>query len=174
MRRAPGRLAPTAVVLLGLLCLPLTSCVAVVAASAAGVGFMKYQKNENSRVFQQDVEVTWLATLQVMTQLGYGESVSKTLDPMEARAEFKDASDTIFLSVESLAEGGTRLSVRVGKFDSKKHRRKALVILEGTSELLQGDDELHAWSQKVQELESIRDGDELVRPDGTDGTDGSQ
>jgi len=118
---------------------------------------MQYRKNENSRVFQHDVENTWVATLQAMTQLGYGDSVSEELDRMDGQAEFKDASDTILLRVESLAEGGTRLTVRVGKFDSKNHRRKALVILEETSELLQVDDELHAWSQRVQELGEITD-----------------
>ena len=139
-------------ILIVLACSSLMSCVAMVAASAAGVGFVKYQKNEAARVFDQDLKDTWLAALEAMAQLGYGAPLEKKLLVLEGSAEYEDGAEKIRLRVEAQVEGGTRLIVRVGKFDNKTHRRKALVILEETSGILGCDDELRAWSEKVREL----------------------
>ena len=149
--------------LVALACTPLAGCVGLVAASAAGVGIVQYQRNESSRDFDQDLEETWLATLEAMDRLGYGPPLLADRLPLEGIAEYEDAADRVRLRLETLSTGGTRLSVRVGQFDSKNHRRKALVVLEEVSAILGCDEELRAWTEKVKEL---RAGEPEAGPDG--------
>ena len=146
---------PLLPLLMALMLSALVSCVAVDDASTAGAGILQGQKDENSRVFRHGVEETWSAALAAMDRLGFGVPLSQELGPMEAVGEFEDATDTIRLRVRSLAEGGARLIVRVGQLDKKNHRQKALVVLEETSRILEGDDELRAWAKKVAELKAI-------------------
>lgn len=128
-------------------------CAAVVAASAAGVGYVQYQRNELARDFRQGAEETWKAGLQAMEQIGYGTPASDELGPTEAEAEFTAGEESIRLRAEARPEGGTRLLVRVGRFESRNHRRKALLILDEASRILDTDEELRAWSERVSELE---------------------
>ena len=75
--------------LLVLACSLLTSCV--------GAGLVKHKQNETTREFDQDLGHSWLAVLEAMDQLGYGEPVSKELRPLEGAAEYADSADRIHL-----------------------------------------------------------------------------
>lgn len=141
--------------LIALLCSLATSCAGMVASSTADVGVIKYHQNEYARDFDQDLEHAWLAVLEVMNRLGYGEPLTKELLPLEGRLEFTDAVERIQLRLESQATDSTRLIVRVGKYDNKAHRRKALIILEEVAAILECDEDLRAWTEKVRELEAL-------------------
>ena len=117
--------------LLACLCLvPLThSCLAVAGltvGAAGAVGYVYYDKNEAHRDFDATFDKTWKAALAALQELKY------TLP-----AEREHAADSGVLTLDDLKVhvarhpgDMTRVSVRVGTFDSEEHRRRAGLILE--------------------------------------------
>ena len=119
--------------------LPLTGCVAVAVAAAAGtVGYIQYEKNETYTDFKQDINVAWTASVDALEALGYEitYSVARTLSEPINESEIEGKGYK--LRLERYPGDMTRARVRVGTFDTEDNRRKADLILEEISRQLGG------------------------------------
>ena len=115
--------------LAALLVVPLVSgCLAVagLTVGAGVVGYVFYDKNEARQDFDASFDKTWKATLAALHGLQYavpkdaphaGDSGEIVLDDLRVRVAYHPGSKT-------------RVSVRVGTFDTEEHRRRAGLILE--------------------------------------------
>lgn len=116
--------------LLAILCfVPLTSgCLAVagLTVGAGVVGYVYYDKNEARQDFEASFDKTWKATLAALRDLKY--DVPKDV-PHESDSGEIVLTD-LRLHVARHPGNMTRVSVRVGTFDTKEHRRRAGLILE--------------------------------------------
>ena len=94
---------------------------------AAGViGYIYYDRNEARRDFQASFDKTWTATLRSLRELGY--EVPKDAAHV---ADFGDLTiENMMIRVARHPGNMTRVSVRVGTFDTADHRREAGLILE--------------------------------------------
>jgi len=122
--------------LIGILCLvPLVSgCLAMAgAAGAAGIfGYVQYEKNEVEQDFDAAFEKTWKATLDALHGLKY--TVPKDV---QHEADSGDLHvDEVRVHVARHPGNKTRVTVRVGTFDTEEHRRRAGLILEKIEEEL--------------------------------------
>lgn len=111
-----------------------TSCVAIVAAGAAAVGYIKYTENEASMDFEADLDDTWEATIDALRDLEY--QVNKDYPHGTTEGEIDLADRETNVKVELHPEGFTRVRVRVGTFETDDHKRKAELILKGIQERL--------------------------------------
>ena len=117
--------------LIAILCLvPLTSgCLAAagLTVGAAGVlGYVYYDKNEAQRDFEANFDKTWKATLEALRSLKYAVP-----EAPEHSTDLGDVViDDVVIRVARHPGNMTRVSVRVGTFDSEEHRRRAGLILE--------------------------------------------
>ncbi len=115
--------------LAALLILPLASgCVAVagLTVGAGVVGYVFYDKNEARQDFDSGFEKTWKATLTALRGLEY----ALPKDPTHASDSGELVLDKLHVHVASHPGNKTRVSVRVGTFDTEEHRRRAGLILE--------------------------------------------
>jgi hypothetical protein len=118
--------------LIGILCLVslASGCLAAagltVGAAAGVVGYVYYDRNEAQRDFPASFDKTWNATLAAMKDLKYAV-------PKEPQ-HFADSGDLTIddVSINVVSQPGTmtRVSIRVGTFDTDGHRRRAGLIFE--------------------------------------------
>jgi len=124
--------------LIGILCLvPLTSaCLAVagltVGAAAGVVGYVYYDRNEALRDFPTSFDKTWTATLGALRTMNY--AVPKEPEHLADSGEL--TLDDVKVSVTRQPGNLTRVSIRVGTFDTEGHRRRAGLIFEKIQEQL--------------------------------------
>ena len=109
-----------------------SSCLAVAAGAAAVVGYVQYDKNEAWQEFEADFDDAWQATTATIDELGYDASKSDSSDSTKRTLE----GDDVRVRVVRYSGGKVRVSVRVGTFDTKDHRRRSELILEAISERL--------------------------------------
>jgi len=115
--------------LLVTLLVPLVSgCLAVagLTVGAGVVGYVYYDKNEASETFDASFDKTWKASLSALRDLKY--TVPKDA-PHEADSGLLTIGD-MRLHVARHPGNTTRVSVRIGTFDTAEHRRRAGLILE--------------------------------------------
>lgn len=144
-------------VLLVLSLMPLSGCLAV-AAGAAGIGYVRYKRNEETRDFRAELEEVWAAAEEAMGRLGHAdpEQVSRNATAWVMEGE------AYRVRVERHVEGTTRLRVRVGTFESAEHRREALLIVEEVAVILTQDLNIGEWSEKVRALSELEPKPESV------------
>jgi hypothetical protein len=100
-------------------------CVAV-AAGAAAAGTVEYVRNASAREVSADVPTTWSAVFESLREQGY--PVDPTLTRTGAGSfDIEDAK----VAVQPTKNGRTRVTVRVGTFDTQAHRDRARRILDG-------------------------------------------
>jgi len=124
--------------LIGILCLvQLTSgCLAAagltVGAAAGVVGYVYYDKNEAQRDFAANFDKTWKATLEAMKALKY--TVPK--EPQHSADSGDLTIGNIRINLARHPGNMTRVSIRIGTFDTADHRRRAGLIFEKIEEQL--------------------------------------
>jgi len=129
-----------------LLLVPLGSgCVAVAAAGVVGAGVIQYERNEVAQDFPLDLSTAWQATLEGLKHLEIAPEES-ALGPTEGRITHAD----MVILVERHPEGFSRVRVRVGTFYTGDHDRRARLVLQEIQGAIERQDELRAWSEKVQ------------------------
>lgn len=111
-----------------------SSCVAVVAGAAAAVGYVMYSENEAYRDFETDLDETWDATIDALQSLDYQVDSDYPHGVTEGEIDLEDRETTV--AVKLYPEGFTRVSVRVGTFESDDNKRKAELILEAVAKQL--------------------------------------
>jgi len=119
--------------------LPLTGCVAIAVAGAAGtVGYIQYEKNETYTDFDEDIHVVWTASVDALEALGFEipYSVARTLTGPVNESEIE--GDGYRVRLERYLGDVTRARVRVGTFDTEDNRRRADLILEEISRRVSG------------------------------------
>lgn len=98
-----------------------------VTVGAAGVlGYVYYDKNEAQRDFHSTFEKTWAATLRALRDLKY--TVPKDPEHLEDFGEL--TIDNLTVRVARHPGNSTRVSIRIGTFDTENHRRSAGLIIE--------------------------------------------
>ena len=116
------------------LLLPLTSCIAAVAAGVGVAGYVQYDRNEASAEYEADFETTWEATLAALDELGYTEREVQWINDTTAEVEGlakKDEHEKNDLKVRIERHPGvTRVLIRIGTFYTSDHLRKATLIFE--------------------------------------------
>ena len=110
------------------LSLPFAGCVvaAVAAGAAATYGVIKYTQNEAQQDFHASLDDTWRATIAALRSAGY--SVADTAAHAETAGKI-EAADAV-VHVERYPSDFTRVSVRIGTFETDESKRKAGLILE--------------------------------------------
>jgi hypothetical protein len=113
---------------------PLAGCVvaAVAAGAAATYGVVKYTQNEAQQDFRASLDDTWHATIAALRSAGYSVADSAAHSATEGKIEVDDA----VVHVERLPGDFTRVSVRIGTFETDESKRKAGLILEDLSKRL--------------------------------------
>ena len=119
-------------VLILVLALPCSGCFAIIAAGAATVGAVKYQRNAVHQDFLDDFDSTWRAALAALRDLGYPVDLDHRHGPTEGEIEVLDVK----VNVGRYPGGHTRVEVRAGTFESEDNLRRAELILERVGELL--------------------------------------
>jgi len=127
-----------------LLAAVLPGCVAVAAAGVAGFGLVQYQRNEAELDVVMDLNTVWQGSLEGLRRLGI-ETPTQSLGPTERTLEHDD----IEVRVERHPEGFTRVRVRVGSFYTQDRERRAQLILQEIERVLDEEDQLRAWAEKV-------------------------
>jgi len=112
-------------ILVALLSVPLSGCLAVVAAAGAGFGYHQYEENEVVRDFPATLENAWNAALEAVKGAGHSNPATRWLGPTEGEIEDGD----IRVRVEKLPEGVSRVRVRIGTFQTDDHDRRAALLL---------------------------------------------
>ena len=88
---------------------------------------MEYHRNEVSREYRANLDETWQATLAELGEMGYPVQQGTRPGPTEGKVEIDD----VVVRVEKLDDERTQVRVRFGTFDTKDHRRKARLLLQG-------------------------------------------
>jgi len=117
------------IALLVTLIVPLVSgCLAVagLTVGAGVVGYVYYDNNEASEDFDSSFEKTWKASMSALRELKYEvpKDVSHEADSGELTI------GDMKMRVARHPGNRTRVSVRIGTFDTREHRRRAGLILE--------------------------------------------
>jgi hypothetical protein len=114
---------------LALLPLLLGSCLlaAAAVAAAATYGVIKYTENGAETDFKASLDETFAAAVASMRALDYPVSADLKPGPSEGRIEVSDAS---VLVARLPGDAGTRVTAKVGTFDTDEHERRARLILE--------------------------------------------
>lgn len=111
-------------------CVPLTSsCLAVAGltvGAAGAIGYVYYDKNEAQRDFKENFDKIWKVTLDSLRGLKY----ALPKDPQHETDSGNLVIDDLVVRVVRLPGNTTRVTVRVGTFDSEEHRRRAGLIFE--------------------------------------------
>ena len=113
----------------------LAGCVAAAVVGAAAVtayGVVKYKENEAYRDYRKGLTPTWEAVLGELKEMGY----PVTQDAEAARQAGGIDVDDADVKVESLNDDYTRVTVRIGTFETDAHKRKASRLLNGVAERL--------------------------------------
>jgi hypothetical protein len=115
--------------LAALLVVPLVSgCLAVagLTVGAGVVGYVFYDKNEARQDFGANFDKTWKATLTAL----HGLQIAVPKEVPHAADSGEIVFENLRVRVSFQPGGKTRVSVRVGTFDTEEHRRRAGLILE--------------------------------------------
>jgi len=117
-----------AVALLGVAPMFLGGCLAaaVVVAGAATYGAVKYTDNGAYEDFDTDLRTTWNATLVSMQEQGYLVATDAEPTPTGGTIESGDAK----VDVSLLPGKKTRVTVKIGTFETEDHQRRARLLLE--------------------------------------------
>lgn len=103
----------------------LQGCIAVVAAVAA-VGYVQYDRNEFEEQIDLPFQTTWEASLAAVEALGYPGERVEDLTSTECTLEVDD----LWLRVEKLPFGKSKLRVRVGMFKRENNSRRIQLVVE--------------------------------------------
>lgn len=103
----------------------LQGCIAVVAAVAA-VGYVQYDRNEFEEQISLPFQTTWEASLAAVDALGYPGERTEDLTTTECTLEVGD----LWLRVEKLPFGKSKLRVRVGTFVRENNSRRTQLVVE--------------------------------------------
>ena len=107
----------------------LQGCVAAVAAAAvAGVGYVQYERNELTYELPLPFERAHEAAVSALNELGYARERVEEITSTESVLEVDD----VWVRVEQLPAGESRLRVRVGTFHTADHQRRARLVVEET------------------------------------------
>jgi hypothetical protein len=114
--------------LVAVLALPLGGCIvaAVAAGAAVTYGVIKYTENGAQQDFRTDLDRTFAATVAALRHLGY--PVAEVLVP--GATEGRIATGDVTVRIARHPERFTRVTVRVGTFETDDHQRRARLILE--------------------------------------------
>ena len=115
-----------AVVVLVLVCLTLPGCIAAAAGVAAGYGAHQYMNNEAYEVFNTNLQSAWNASLSALAEVGAPVASPPALGTTDGIIR----SGSWWVRVEKLSECQVRVRVRVGKFSTADHRRRAGLYLD--------------------------------------------
>jgi len=119
--------------LVALLVLPaLQGCVAAVAAVAVTVGYVQYERNEYEEELPLPYGPVWEAAIAAADNLGYVEGRTESVEGTQSVLE----NDEVWVRVEKLPFGKSRLRVRVGTFHRRDNARRARLIAEEVHRLL--------------------------------------
>src|SRR5262245_62129402 len=118
----------TALLLLAGVLAPSGGCVAaaLVAGAGAAYGVVKYTENGAYQDFKAPLGETWKATVAAMQENGY--PVSDAVQPGVNQGMI-DVNDAV-VHVETLPGDFTRVTVRIGTFETDDHQRRASLILQ--------------------------------------------
>lgn len=125
------RLLPTILLASTLLLAP--GCAAAAAGAFATVGIFGYRTNQLVRDYDEGLERTCQATSEAFVDLGLGKPEQIELDSTRFVLKAKDTS----VVIERHPGMITRVEIRVGLFDSTNNRRRALLVAEEISFLLE-------------------------------------
>jgi hypothetical protein len=126
---AHSTMRKTSFALLGLVALSLPGCIAVAAGAAAGYGTAQIVRNADVRDYAAPLPVVWAATLASVREAGYPVALDTPADPTAASIAVNDLT----VSLWAIAEGQTRVRLRVGTFNTDAHRRVTAQIHDGIS-----------------------------------------
>lgn len=102
--------------------LPLSGCVAAVAAAGAGAGAYAVFEGDLERQFDANISSVWAAVREATGELGL-EITSDEFDGLEANMSAQRTDGQIVrISAEGKGSSSTRLKVRVGVSDKSKSR----------------------------------------------------
>ncbi len=102
--------------------LPLSGCVAAVAAAGAGAGAYALFEGDIEREFETDISVVWTAVREVSRELEF-EVMNDEFDGLEASFSAQRSDGQIVrIQAEGKGRVTTRLKVRVGVSDKSKSR----------------------------------------------------
>jgi hypothetical protein len=127
--RLARRIATITLLGCGVLLLP--ACAAAVVGGAA-YGAFKAVNNEHERDFATDLESTWQAAIGSLQENGHPVAATATHGATSGTLEVGDVE----VRVASHAGGKTRVSIRIGTFDTDDHRRRARLIMDGIARRL--------------------------------------
>lgn len=108
-----------------------SGCAAAVVGGAA-YGAYKLVNNDQERDFQADLEPTWRAAIASLQENGHAISTTAGHGATSGELEIGDVK----VWVAAHATGVTRVSIRVGTFDTDEHRRRANLIMAGIASRL--------------------------------------
>lgn len=112
----------TPAIVLAVCLLPLSGCVAAVAAAGAGAGAYAIFEGDIEREFDANISTVWSAVRQASGELGL-EVTNDRLDGLEATMSAQRTDGQIVrIKAEGKGTVSTRLKVRVGVSDKSKSR----------------------------------------------------
>ncbi|MEL7484897.1 MAG: DUF3568 family protein [Planctomycetota bacterium] len=112
----------TPAIVLAVCLLPLSGCVAAVAAAGAGAGAYAIFEGDIEREFDANISTVWSAVRQASGELGL-EVTNDRLDGLEATMTAQRTDGQIVrIKAEGKGTVSTRLKVRVGVSDKSKSR----------------------------------------------------
>jgi hypothetical protein len=115
---------------LALVLIPVLPGCVVAAVAGATYGILKYEQNEAVCDLKAPVGRVWRASIDALMGRGYSlpDGVERDLDEEQDIAAIDGPG--YWLQVEEYPGGRTRLRVRIGTFESDKHKRKASLLIE--------------------------------------------
>lgn len=115
-----------------LACACLQAGCAVALAGGAAYGAIKYANNGLERDFAADLEPTWQAAIASLQENGHPLSGTASHGATSGVLQIADVT----VRVATHPQGKTRVSIRIGTFDTDEHRRRANLIMEGIARRL--------------------------------------
>ena len=103
-----------------------SGCIPLVVGAAGGVAGVVYVRGKSTEEFSYDVPVVYRAALTAMKELGLTLSEDRA-DTLSTNMESEFADRTpIWISLESVGESRTRVTIRVGRMGDEVRSRKIL------------------------------------------------
>jgi hypothetical protein len=109
--------------------LSLPGCAAVAVGAAAGYGTAQVVRNADVRDHAGSLPVVWAATLASVREAGYPVALDTPAGPTAASVSVNELT----ASAWTVAEGTTRVRVRIGTFTTEEHRRTTARIHDGVT-----------------------------------------
>lgn len=116
----------------------LSGCVAaaVGVGAAATYGAVKHFGNDQHRDFPADLDTTWTAVVDMLRRVGHEVPDGLTAEKAKGYLEFEDFN----VQVDPQSNTWTRVTLKVGTFDSSIGRRRAKAMLDSVDERLRDFD----------------------------------